>query len=63
MGRLNVWISFHPPSHNLERASFFVTLLNGGKIGIYRGSMENVCACWWSDVTIVSMLMPFAAVR
>jgi hypothetical protein len=42
LGRLNVWLSFHPPSHNLERGSFFVTLLNGGKIGIYRGNMEHV---------------------
>ena len=42
MGYLGVWLSYHPPSHNLERKSFYVTLLNGGKIGIYRGAMEHV---------------------
>jgi len=39
---LQVWFSFQPPSHLLERRSAHYTLLKGGKVGIYRGSMEHV---------------------
>jgi len=42
MGFLGVWLSYHPPSHNMERKSYYITLLKGGKIGIYRGEMEHV---------------------
>ena len=39
---IQVWFSFQPPSHLLERRSAHYTLLKGGKVGIYRGSMEHV---------------------
>ena len=43
MGSLRVWLSYHPPSHILERDSVYNTLCSGGKVGFYRGSMEHVC--------------------
>ena len=43
MGSLQVWLSYHPPSHILEHHSVYSTLCSGGKVGFYRGSMEHVC--------------------
>jgi fatty acid CoA ligase FadD9 len=39
---LSVWFSFQPPSHLLERKSTHYTLMKGGKVGIYRGSMDHI---------------------
>lgn len=48
-----VTITFHPLDHQSDRQSVMTTIVNGGRIGIYSGDIENI----YQDIQILSPCM------